>query len=118
MSLGNNNFISKAKAQEIQRTINAVSDMAPKKNRKGRRRVRTGGISDDGGSRSYVVITSVSSPSSYTGDVLTSPDDSTVVESGVTIKVLGALTNAFEVDYSNFADKSDDVYYLDGRILG
>jgi len=76
--------------------------------------VETGG----GGSRSYVIITAVTSPSLYTGNVITSPDDSTVIDTGVTIKVSGALGNEFEVGYSAFADKVDDVYYLDGFLLG
>jgi hypothetical protein len=75
-----------------------------------------------GSERSYVVITSVESASSYIGDVITSPDDATVITEGVAIKVENALSNAFDVGYSNFADKTkdgsgNDVYYLAALLL-
>ena len=85
------------------------------------RRVRTGGAASTA-QRAYVVITSVESASSYIGDVITSPDDATVITEGVTIKVENALSNAFDVGYSNFADKTkdgdgNDVYYLAALLL-
>ena len=42
----------------------------------------------------------------------------TVIDTDVTIKVKGATANSFEVGYANFADNVDDVYYLDGSLLG
>lgn len=71
-----------------------------------------------GAERPYVIITSVIGPSEYIGDVLTSPDDPTVKESTVDIRVPGALANPFEVGYTAFSDKVEDVYYLEGDLLG
>lgn len=81
------------------------------------RRIRsTGG--GDGGTRSYVIITAVTDPANYIGNVITSPEDPTVVTADVAIKVSGATANEFEIGYSNFADKSGDIYYLSGGLLG
>jgi len=81
------------------------------------RRVRTGGTGA-GSVRSYVKITAVTDPENYTGDILNGPDDETIKETGISIKVKGATANAFSIGYSDFADKSGDAYYLDGFLLG
>ena len=75
-------------------------------------------VETGGAERPYVIITSVTSPSVYVGNVITSPDDATVIDTAVDIKASGALSNAFEVGYQAFADSVDDVYYLDGFLLG
>ena len=80
------------------------------------RRVRS--VGGGGSVRSYVRITAVIDPENYTGDILNGPDDTTEKETGITIKVKGATANAYSIGYSNFADKSGDVYYLDGSLLG
>ena len=71
-----------------------------------------------GASRSYVIVTSVTDVDNYIGNVLTSPNDATVLETGVTIQVAGAVANPFKVDYDAFADKVDDIYFLEGDLLG
>lgn len=71
-----------------------------------------------GASRSYVIVTSVTDVANYIGNVLTSPNDATVLETGVTIQVAGAVANPFKVDYDAFADKVDDIYFLEGDLLG
>jgi hypothetical protein len=80
------------------------------------RRVRS--VGGGGSVRSYVKITAVTDPENYTGDILNGPDDETIKETGVSIKVKGATANAYIVGYTAFADKSGDVYYLDGFLLG
>ena len=71
-----------------------------------------------GGARPFVVITSVTDAANYVGNIVTSPTDPTVITIGVTIQVDGATANEFNVGYDNFADLSDGVYWLDGRLLG
>ena len=76
--------------------------------------VETGG----GGSRAYVIITAVTDPANYVGDVITGPDDATIITVGVAIKVKNATANEFAIGYPNFADVVGDVYWLDGFVLG
>lgn len=70
-----------------------------------------------GGVRAYVVITAVTDAANYTGDVLKGPGSIDVVTAGVSIKVFGAEENPLSVGYTNFADKVDDVYYLNADLL-
>jgi hypothetical protein len=109
-------LLSNQHAEELPRIFEAVRNMdLPTRGRPIR---RDRGIGGGGGSRSYVVITAVTDAANYVGNVITSPDDSTVIDTGVAIKVNGATANSFEVGYENFADNVDDVYYLDGSLLG
>jgi len=71
-----------------------------------------------GASRSYVIVTSVTDAANYVGNVLVSPNDATVLETGVTIQVAGAVANPFKVDYDAFADKVDNIYFLEGDLIG
>ncbi len=85
------------------------------------RRIRSPG-GGGGGTRSYVKITSVTSPSTYVGDVIVGPDDGTPLIEDIVIKVENALLNAFDVGYSSFADKYTngsgvDEYYLAALLL-
>ena len=90
--------------------------MTSRKNRKPRRVVRSIGLGG-GGVRSYVTITASQSAESYTGNVVEGPEDSTVVEAGVSIRVKGATENALYEGYSGFADAVNDIYYLSGDLL-
>lgn len=74
-------------------------------------------VETGGAAREWVVITAVNSPSSYVGDVYDKPGGS-VKETGVDIGVFGASTNEYNVGYGAFADKSEDIYYIDGYLLG
>lgn len=71
--------------------------------------------------RPWVVITSSSSPSEYTGDVYTGPNGD-LIETGVSVAVKGATANVFKEGYEAFGDKvtegESDIYYLDGYLLG
>jgi len=101
-------------AAELPSIFEAVRNMQQETHTRPRRRIRSLG---GGGTRSYVEITSVSSPSEYIGDVYSGPGGD-ITETGVSILVANATSNEFEVGYSNFADKADDIYYLDGYLLG
>ena len=102
-------------AAELPSIFEAVRNMQQETHTRPRRRIRSLG---GGTERAYVIITSVISPSSYIGNVLTSPTDSTVIATGVSIGVSGATANPFNVGYPAFSDKVDDVYYIDGYLLG
>lgn len=75
-------------------------------------------VEGGGAERPYVIITSVVDAANYKGDVLGGPDDPTVKETGVNIKVPGATSNDFSVGYTAFSDLVSSVYYLDGFLLG
>lgn len=72
----------------------------------------------------WVEITTVDSPSEYTGNVLEYPGGPVKEDGeGVLIKVFGATANSYEEGYAAFAEKNtddsgEDVYYLDGYLLG
>ena len=117
MSLGKLNFISKEKAREIQRTINDVSNIVSLKNKKGRRRVRTGSRQQDVGPRPYVRVTSEIELGSYLGNVLAGPEDDTIIESGVSIKVKGLVANGLEAGDEGFSDKVENTYYIQSLLL-
>jgi hypothetical protein len=108
-------------AKRLIPALDAVEAMAQPRNRATRRRVRTSGGAG-GASRSWVVITSVTDAANYIGTEQKGPSDSTVVKSGITIKVYGATANEFTEGFKAFADKvkenGADVYYIDGAILG
>ena len=113
--------LSETTYKRMMTSIGATEGMPTEARAPSARRIRSIG-GGGGGTRSYVVITSVNSASSYVGDVITSPDDNTVITEDVNIKVENASTNAFEVGYSSFADKSkdgggNDVYYLAALLL-
>ena len=108
-------LLSNQHAEELPRIFEAIRNM--EQSTRGRPIRRDRGIGG-GGSRAYVVITAVTDAANYTGNVITSPDDPTIITAGVAIKVQGATANEFEVGYSNFADVVDDVYYLGGGLLG
>ena len=79
-------------------------------------------FSRGGSERPWVEITSVTSPSEYIGDLYDFPDGS-ATQTGIKISVYGASTNEYQVGYAAFADKStnsdgEDVYYIDGYLLG
>ena len=104
-------------ANRLMIALDEVDNLRKDPRGKTRRRIRT--VSKGGGaSRSYVVITSVTDAANYVGNVLTSPADSTVLKSGVTIQVAGAVANPFIIGYTAFADLIDDIYYLEGDLLG
>jgi hypothetical protein len=112
-------FLSDRSAQRLGPALDAIESLAPRKRNAPRRRIRS---SSKGGSvRQWIIVTSSSSPSEYTGDVYTGPNGD-LVEEGVTVKVNGATANAFEEGYAAFGDKveedGEDVYYLDGYLLG
>lgn len=58
--------------------------------------------------RAYVKITAVTDADDYTGSVLTSPFDATVLETGVPIKALNATTGTLAVDDTFYADVVDN----------
>ena len=116
-------LLSDNTAARMLRAISATENSAPVSKGRLRRRIRTGGA---GSVRSYVRITEVIDAANYIGNVLEGPDDDTVTDEGVIIRVDGAKSNPFGVDYSAFADggsaEIDDVqttvFYLDGYLLG
>ncbi len=113
-------LISNRDAARLGPALNAIESMTQPKNRASRRRVRS--VSNGGSVRQWVVITSATDPSTYTGDLYDFPNGS-IEETGISIKVLGAVSNEFKSGYSAFADKSEDsdgndVYYIDGFLLG
>lgn len=116
MAINDENYVTRETAQEIIRTIEEVKNLTMRKNRAPNRRVRS--VGGGGAERPYVVITAVTDAANYTGNVITSPDDSTVIETGVIIKVPGAVDNEFDVGYKAFSDKVGDNYYIDGYLLG
>ncbi len=75
-------------------------------------------VETGGGSRAYVVITSVTDAANYIGDVIVGPNDPTILTADVEIKVQGATANEFEVGYSNFSDVVNEIHYLNGGLLG
>ncbi|MCP4989039.1 MAG: hypothetical protein GY928_24170 [Colwellia sp.] len=114
-------FLSDRTAQRLGPALDAIESLAPRKRNAPRRRIRTR-QEESGSVRSWAVITSVTSPSEYTGNILASPGGQ-AIETGVTILVYGAMSNEFSVGYAAFADKAVDsenneVYYLDGFVLG
>lgn len=70
-----------------------------------------------GGVRAYVVITTATDAEHYIGNVLKGPGQTTIVKTDVEIQVFGAAENKLSVGYTNFADKVEDVYYLNGDLL-
>ena len=114
-------FLSDRSAQRLGPALDAIESLAPRKNNAPRRRIRTR-QEESGSVRNWAVITSVISPSEYTGDIFTGPEGE-AIESGATILVYGAESNAFSTGYAAFADKAldsedNEVYYLDGFVLG
>ena len=113
-------FLSDRSAQRLGPALDAIESLAPRKRNAPRRRIRS---SNEGGSvRKWVVITGVTSPSEYTGSLYEGPEGE-LEEEGVTVAVFGATSNAFETGYAAFADQAkdsegNDVYYLDGYLLG
>lgn len=105
-------------ANRLMIALDVVDNLPAPTRGQSRRRVRTKSKGGGGASRSYVIITSVTDAANYVGNVLTSPADPTVVKTGVTIQVAGAVANPFRVDYPAFADLVDDIYYLEGDLLG
>lgn len=75
-------------------------------------------VETGGGGRAYVIITAVTSPTAYVGNVLKGPDDATVKETGVDIKVKNATANEFNIGYDTFADEVDGTFWIDGDLLG
>ena len=109
-------LLSNQDAAELPAIFEAVRNMTT--STRGRPIRRDRGGTGSAGSRAYVVITAVTDPANYTGNVITSPDDSTVIDTGVDIKVTGAVSNEFAIGYEAFADNVDGVYYPDGFLLG
>lgn len=73
-------------------------------------------------SRSYVQIVTVIGPAEYTGIAYDGPDGD-VLDNSANIQVLGAASNPFQEGYKAFADKvtnsqGEDIYYIDGYLLG
>ena len=111
-------FLSDRSAQRLGPALDAIESLAPKKRNAPRRRIRSLG----GSVRQWVVITSVTSPSEYVGDLYNFPGGS-ATQTGIKISVYGASSNEYNVGYAAFADKStntdgEDVYYIDGYLLG
>lgn len=75
-------------------------------------------VESGGAERPYVIITAVTDAANYIGNVLKGPTDSTVIKTGVAIKVLDATANELEVGYKSFSDVVDDIFYLEGGLLG
>lgn len=112
-------FLSDRSAQRLGPALDAIESLAPRKNNAPRRRIRSvgGGVSEY-----WVTITSVTSPSEYVGTVREEPTG-TVLESDANITVYGATANEFAVGYADWAKKKtnsggDDIYYLNGYLLG
>jgi hypothetical protein len=109
------NFVSDEMVPRIQNSV-AYTENIGNPTRPTKRRIvrqRGGGA---GGVRAYVIITSVTDAANYKGNILSGPGGD-VITSGVTIKVFGAEENPLSEEYANFADKVDDVYYLNGDLL-
>lgn len=109
-------LLSDQTASELPAIFEAVRNISQVTRGQPNRRDRGGTGST--GSRSYIVITAVVSASVYTGDVLTSPTDTEVLETGVAIQILDATFNELGVGFSAFADVADDIYYIEGALLG
>ena len=111
-------FLSDRSAQRLGPALDAIESLAQRKNNAPRRRIRSLG----GSVRQWVQITSVTSPSEYIGDLYDFPGGA-ATQTGIKIGVFGASTNEYNVGYAAFADKStntdgEDVYYIDGYLLG
>ena len=112
------NFISNEFRDQLKATVDTVDNLRVYPRGKTRRRIRTQSRGGGGAERPYIEIISVIDAANYTGNVLTSPDDATILKSAVTIKVPSAEGNPFEVGYRAFSDLVSDIYYIDGYLLG
>jgi|11BtaG_2_1085332.scaffolds.fasta_scaffold14740_2 hypothetical protein len=113
-------LISNRDGQRLGPALDAIEAMTQPKNRASRRRVRS--VSSGGSVRKWVVITSVINPNEYMGELYDYPDGE-LEEPSIKILVYGAESNEFESGYAAFADKAEDsngdeVYYIDGFLLG
>jgi hypothetical protein len=109
------NFVSDEMAGRIRESVAYTENIGNPTRPTKRRIVRQRG-GGGGGVRSYVVITAVTDAANYIGNILSGPGGD-VVTAGVSIKVFGAEENPLSVGYNNFADKVDDVYYLNADLL-
>lgn len=109
-------LLSDQTASELPAIMEAVRNMTQVT--RGRPIRRDRGIGGGASSRAFVIITAAGGASSYTGNVLTSPTDSTVLKTGVVIKIRDATQNALSPGFGSFADLADDIYYLEGALLG
>jgi len=110
------NYLSNEMAGRLQQSV-AYTENIGNLTRPINRRVvrqRRGG---EGGVRAWVKITAVTSAANYKGNVLKGPGQTAIVTNDVTIRVFGAQENPLSVGYANFADKVDDIYYLNGDLL-
>jgi len=105
-------------ANRLMIALDEVDNLRKDPRGKTRRRIRTVSKGGGGAERPYVAITAVTDAANYVGNVLTSPSDSTVLKSGVTIQVPSAEGNPFIVGYTTFSDLVNDIYYIDGYLLG
>ena len=113
-------ILSDKTADRLPGALDAIESLKMPKVRTSRRRVRS--VGGGGSVREYVTITSVIDAANYIGDVYDRPGGE-VVDTGASIQVLDAVSNEYEEGYSAFADKStdsngDDVYFIDGYLLG
>ncbi len=76
--------------------------------------VQTGG---GGAQRPYINILSSTAPDTYSGDLLTSPTDDTVIEAGIEIKALQVQFGAIELPLETFSDVVDGVYYVQPAVF-
>jgi len=109
------NFVSNEMVGRIQQSVSYTENIGNPTRPIKRRIVRQRG--GGGGVRAYVVITAVTDAANYVGNVLKGPGQTTIVTTGVSISVFGATENPLPVGYTNFADKVEDVYYLNGDLL-
>ncbi|MGB2265090.1 MAG: hypothetical protein ACPH3C_07875 [Glaciecola sp.] len=109
-------LLSDQTAEELPAIFETVRNIQQATRGESKRRDR--GIGGAAASRAYVIITGVTNPATYTGNVLKGPDDSEVKKTGVAIRVKGATSNEFEIGYAAFADLSNGSYWLNGSLLG
>lgn len=109
-------LLSDQTAEELPEIFEAVRNMSQATRGRPIRRDRGGG---GGAERPYIIITEVTDPANYVGNVLGGPADlGTIVEEDVAIQIIDATANELVIGFKSFSDVVDDVYYLEGALLG
>ncbi len=119
------NYISDETGKRLMNALPIVESLEGGVNRRTRRRVRTGGTA------SATVLLSITEynedTGSYRANILKSPTDSEVVESGVYVKILADVTNSeaivnefFFSSYTSTEEINDEtvsIYYIEAPII-
>ena len=108
------NLVKDQTKQEILDTIAEVRNLGSPTATPRRRVVRSSG---GGAQRPWIEITTVTDKDNYIGKVLTSPDDSTELATGVTIKSVPSSEGLLKVGDTFFADLIGSTYYISPSIF-